>query len=126
MRDRESESENSRLDLLFTEVTLAKLSDSLVSVLVHYMSSVLSTKRSKYYLQHLILHDVLVVPVGGQGAVARDSVTLEKYSGRDELYTDSLQLNLLELVPEGGDKPVEGMPHDDKSLGALLVQHCPD
>ena len=58
MRDRESESENSRLDLLFTEVTLAKLSDSLVSVLVHYMSSVLSTKRSKYYLQHLILHDV--------------------------------------------------------------------
>ena len=91
VRERESESQNSRLDLLFTEVTLAKLSDSLVSVLVHYMSSVLSTKRSKYHLQHLILHDVLVVPVGGQGAVARDSVTLEKYSGRDELYTDSLQ-----------------------------------
>ena len=71
-------------------------------------------------------YDVLVVPVGGQGAVARDSVTLEKYSGRDELYTDSLQLNLLELVPEGGDEPVEWMPHDDESLGALLVQHCPD
>ena len=56
----------------------------------------------------MLMIDLLVVPVGLESTVPRDPVTL------------------LQLVPEGGEDPVEGMPDYEEGGRVLLTEHSPE